>query len=175
MPEKKENQYKGCLLILLVLMIPVTLAFWGDIKKSFKSNDEEQVSTSESTGTYNEESGFDSSKYETLAMNHCSECGREMNSNAPEYKGDVVSDYAPYYVCGDACQREHIIKKMRAEMTPAPSDNYEMGSDGRVYETTACQLCNGTGVEVATASNPATGERERRICPVCEGRGVQSY
>jgi hypothetical protein len=52
-------------------------------------------------------------------------------------------------------------------------NKYETGNDGRVYETDACSLCNGTGLE--KGRNMATGEAESRICPMCDGKGVRSY
>ena len=50
---------------------------------------------------------------------------------------------------------------------------YHMGSDGRVYENSACSLCKGSGVE--SGQNFATGEIIARICPMCDGRGVRNY
>lgn len=52
---------------------------------------------------------------------------------------------------------------------------YTTGSDGKIYENAACSLCGGTGIETATARNPATGEMESRVCPQCNGTGHQSY
>ncbi|WP_286926195.1 hypothetical protein [Flavobacterium sp. UBA4197] len=52
---------------------------------------------------------------------------------------------------------------------------YSTGSDGRIYENAPCSLCNGTGIEEATAANPYTGERTRRVCPQCQGKGHQNY
>ncbi|RZJ67675.1 MAG: hypothetical protein EOO50_05175 [Flavobacterium sp.] len=141
------------------------------------------ISTSENMGDYARERMNDSPtensnvspKENLIAHNICSECGNSVSNDAREYAGDVVSEYSPYYVCGDACQRQHILKKMRAEMTPNPTNEVQTGIDGRIYSKDACSLCNGTGIETATASNPATGVRERRVCPQCEGRGVESW
>lgn len=52
------------------------------------------------------------------------------------------------------------------------SSDYSTGSDGRVYENEACSLCGGTGVET---SHTATFGDQRRVCPMCEGKGHQSY
>ena len=50
--------------------------------------------------------------------------------------------------------------------------DYSVESDGRVYENDACGLCGGTGIET---NHSATFGDQERICPMCEGRGRQSY
>lgn len=63
-----------------------------------------------------------------------------------------------------------------SSMQDAPIQHYgehHVGSDGRIYENSSCSLCRGTGIE--SGRNIATGELEQRVCPMCEGRGVQSY
>lgn len=46
--------------------------------------------------------------------------------------------------------------------------DYVGGRDGKLYETKACGLCNGTGIE-------SNAYGDARICPMCDGAGHQSY
>jgi hypothetical protein len=58
------------------------------------------------------------------------------------------------------------------EAESSNSDSYSYGDDGRLYESNACGLCNGTGIE----KNKGTlSDEYGRTCPMCDGRGVKSY
>ncbi|WP_129582976.1 hypothetical protein [Flavobacterium cyanobacteriorum] len=78
--------------------------------------------------------------------------------NTSEYsqeQSDYASDYSDY------------------SSDSQSSSDYSVGSDGKLYENEACELCSGTGVE--TGTNMHTGETEGRICPMCDGKGRRSY
>jgi hypothetical protein len=51
--------------------------------------------------------------------------------------------------------------------------DYEMRSDGKVYETNPCSMCKGKGV--LRGRNIISGEIEYNTCQMCEGQGVRSY
>jgi hypothetical protein len=62
-----------------------------------------------------------------------------------------------------------------SSMKDAPIEHYgdyNEGSDGRIYESNKCGLCNGTGIEKNMSS---LSDEYGRICPMCKGRGVRSY
>jgi hypothetical protein len=111
--------------------------------------------------------------------NHCAVCGNpcKKDKEIPS-SGDAVSNYEPYYICGEnmdcVYERERQNKELGNSnqsdynaLDSRPKNDYEMGSDGRVYDTNPCSLCEGDGIE-------GFGDNTR-ICPMCDGKGRQSY
>ncbi len=123
-----------------------------------------------------------------VTSNICSICGNKFANRGYEEGTDGVwrelEDPYQGQICSPTCGRKHneqfndVAKKYGVDLEEAESNtssqgDYKMGNDERVYETNACSLCKGTGIE--TAKNIATGETDGRICPMCDGKGVRSY
>ncbi len=104
----------------------------------------------------------------------CAECGAKCEEGKEMYSsGDAVSYYEPYYLCGDQyCIKSRYRKDLRMHGTaPARSNSsqdYYAGDDGRLYESKPCGLCNGTGIE-------SNAYGDARVCPMCDGKGHESY
>jgi hypothetical protein len=52
------------------------------------------------------------------------------------------------------------------------NSSYIEGNDGKIYESTVCTLCKGTGIEENRSS---FSDEVGRVCPMCDGKGVRSY
>lgn len=137
------------------------------------------------------EESIDNEKKE-ITENVCSQCGKYFTGNGygQNDNGEVVALKDPYIGnnCSFSCAKkaknesekefDNISKKYGIDVnskdkpTILESDGYHMGRDGRVYENKHCGLCGGDGLEEGKNIN---GDVERRICPMCEGRGVRSY
>jgi hypothetical protein len=112
----------------------------------------------------------------------CSVCGKSFKGNGYQEQIDgswkELSDDYQGTICSPTCGRKNneklndAIRSYKESNSTNNSDNV-LGNDGRVYEKNACGLCKGTGIE--TGRNIATGEKEGRICPMCDGKGVRSY
>ena len=117
----------------------------------------------------------------------CSICGNEFEGNGYEEVSDGVwtelKDPFTGTICSASCGRKHtqefndIANSYGVDLNESNSsnqngDDYEMGSDGRVYETNACSMCKGTGIEENRSS---FSDELGRICPMCDGKGVRSY
>lgn len=100
----------------------------------------------------------------------CAECrNRCIDSREISSKGDILSNYKPYYLCGDMdCIEKRYDKILSLQSGKANSD-YSVGKDGQIYESEKCGLCNGTGIERSAYHG------ESRVCPLCDGRGKQNY
>jgi hypothetical protein len=104
-------------------------------------------------------------------QNTCSICNRSFTGNGYEEVSDGVWRMCqdPYQcpVCSKACGMKHT-REMNKYLNQSNNTN-----DGRIYESNACSLCKGTGIEKSTAPN-LTGEYGR-VCPMCDGKGVRGY
>lgn len=117
-----------------------------------------------------EETNTKSSDKQYVA-NVCTVCGKKFSGKGYEEVAEGVWKQCeePYqcYICSAFCGRLHT-KKMNELVTKTSNK-----SDSKVYDSDACTLCKGSGLE--SGKNLATGEPEERICPVCDGKGVKSY
>ena len=123
---------------------------------------------------------------------NCSNCGNRFTGRGYGFAhGEVAPVEYPYTgnYCSSSCAQQgknkndaewdNISEKYGIDVNSNHNlnnndpDGYHMENDGRVYENQNCELCRGTGFEKGI--NPITGETDRRICPMCEGRGVRSY
>ncbi len=122
----------------------------------------------------------------------CTQCGKIFTGNGygQNDNGKVVALKDPYigsncsFLCAKKAKNEsekafdNISRKYGIDVnskdkpTILESDGYHTGRDGRVYENKHCGLCGGDGLEEGKNIN---GDVERRICPMCDGRGVRSY
>lgn len=102
--------------------------------------------------------------------NACEVCGNQFSGNGyTEVSEDVwTKTQEPYqsFICSKSCGYRH------TENWNKQLSKYSSGSDGRIYDKDACGLCGGTGIEVSRSS--LLGE-QRRTCPMCDGKGRQSY
>lgn len=122
----------------------------------------------------------------TTETNICGQCGHRFSGRGYSEVSEGVWEETqePYqsFICSYSCRLKHTgkwetyLKGLKGEAsTNMDSSGYSTGSDGRIYENHNCELCNGTGIETATAPSPITGRVEGRVCPMCEGRGRRSY
>jgi len=138
-----------------------------------------------------EEESTDHEKNEIIES-VCTQCGKHFTGNGygQNDNGKVVAFKDPHIGnnCSFSCAKkaknesekayDDISRKYGIDVnskdkpTILESDGYHTGRDGRVYENKHCGLCGGDGLEEGKNIN---GEIERRICPMCEGRGVRSY
>jgi hypothetical protein len=141
-----------------------------------KNNDNLIKDIEEKILRFERQSGNSLSNSNEEILNLCSICGKEFNHNGYEEISYGVWELCkdPYQgqICSKSCGIKHTRNSDKIYNTNSKND-YEMGNDGRVYETKACGLCNGTGIE--SGRDPMTGEKTGRICPMCDGRGRQSY
>lgn len=102
--------------------------------------------------------------------NICDECGNRFYGNGYTEVSDGVwtKTEEPYqsFICSKSCGYRHT-EKWNKQL-----GKYSSSSDGRIYDKDACGLCGGTGIEVSRSS--LLGE-QRRVCPMCDGKGKQSY
>lgn len=120
--------------------------------------------------------------YEEAPKSVCSVCGNSFKGNGYEEQIDgsweELDDNLQGTICSPSCGEKNNEKLNDAvrgyeESNSTNNSDYQMGDDGIIYENNACSLCKGTGIE--TGRNIATGEKEGRICPMCDGKGVRTY
>lgn len=109
------------------------------------------------------------------SSNTCSICGRNFSGNGYEEISEGVwqlcdNDHQSY-ICSTNCGRKHDMEMNRV-LNKYNINTNSNRNDGRVYESNACSLCKGTGIESGRDIN---GDIESRVCPMCSGRGVRSY
>jgi len=115
---------------------------------------------------------------------NCMLCGKDLTDSYDKRSSPSGRGYFCYDCYNLAMKGIH--SKSDSETSSSNGDNsylgdanqnnsYSTGSDGKVYENNPCGLCGGTGIEVGTARNSVTGEKERRICPACDESGHVSY
>lgn len=111
-----------------------------------------------------------------VVKNTCEICNREFEGLGYEEVSDGVWEPCkePYqcFVCSPSCGRKHT-----GNMNNLVEEAERLGgqrNDGRLYETDACTMCKGTGIEKNTAQD-VFGGADGRKCPMCDGRGVRSY
>jgi len=107
----------------------------------------------------------------------CGECGQKcvVGKEIPS-KGDIISNFQPYYICGDIkCVESRYQKDIRANRSGRPTtfrktmdSRYLQGSDGKLYEKELCGMCDGSGYE----SN-RYGHVQK--CHLCDGKGHKNY
>jgi hypothetical protein len=168
--------------ILIVIAITLFYIFFlkknsNDVDSGVGNQNNIETVTQQSTETVNE-----------VTSNICTICGNKFDNRGYEEGTDGIwrelEDPYQGQICSPTCGRKHneqfndVAKKYGVDLEEAESNtsaqgDYKMGNDGRVYETNACGLCKGTGIE--TGRNMATGQTEGRVCPMCDGRGVRSY
>lgn len=169
-------------LIIASLFILVSIT---SCKERNSENLETSIETESSTPIENTET-----QEESFSNWTCSICGNPMQNRGYEETMDgdwvlIEDENLQGQICSPSCGRKHVenfksvtdkygidLEEQEPEHQQG-NGQYHMGSDGRVYENNKCGLCKGTGIE--KGRNIATGEVERRICPMCEGRGVRSY
>jgi hypothetical protein len=104
---------------------------------------------------------------EEITGGTCTKCGKRFTGRGYTEVSDGVweEEKAPYqsYICSRQCGQKH-------------TDNWhevlDKKKEGRVYESEPCGLCGGSGVET---SRSATFGDHSRTCPMCQGKGYQSY
>lgn len=95
----------------------------------------------------------------SIDCSFCSEdCGLEHDKKSYAKYNKILSEYGYDSIKSTKNSRDNV-------------DEYNVGSDGMIYEQKKCSLCNGTGIE----TNITTAEVQSRICPMCQGREVNSY
>ena len=130
----------------------------------------------------NEVNKVDSSE-EPNVFNVCNVCNREFTGHGFTEVSDGVwkrvTDGSQSSICSPSCglkATQHLIdaasKYSGGGMENNNPNSLHEGSDGRLYESRACGLCNGTGIEKNMSS---FSDEYGRICPMCDGRGVRSY
>jgi hypothetical protein len=129
-----------------------------------------------------ETESMESSEPEQINKTTCTICNREFEGNGYEEVSDDVWKELEYpysgTICSQACGRKSVqqlndvVKKYGVNLNENSSEDYQMGGDGRVYETNACSLCKGTGIEENRSS---FSDEVGRVCPMCDGAGVRSY
>jgi hypothetical protein len=154
--------------IKLFLFFVLGIAFSGCENKSRNETDEntEAISSSENVDAPEPE----------VVKNTCEICNREFEGLGYEEVSDGVWEPCkePYqcFVCSPSCGRKHT-----GNMNNLVEEAERLGgqrNDGRLYETDACTMCKGTGIEKNTAQD-VFGGADGRKCPMCDGRGVRSY
>lgn len=120
-------------------------------------------------------------------MTICSICGNKFEGNGYEEVSNGVwkelHEPNSGTICSVSCGRKHaqefddIANSFGVDLNESNSNNqnggdYDMKNDGKVYETNACSICNGTGIEKNRSS---FSDEVGRICPMCDGKGVRSY
>ena len=118
----------------------------------------------------------------------CGICGKTFHNRGYEEVSEGVYkeiEEGQGTICSESCARKHTqdLIDLGNKYSSSPnnsiihqtgnSDYYE-GSDGMIYENSPCDLCRGTGYEINTAQH-VLGGPNRRICPMCQGKGVKSY
>jgi DnaJ-class molecular chaperone len=173
--ESKKNY--GLIIIAIIAIMSIFTVFAPD--KNVKSNQEDgkkdatllQDSEQESTSSNEKEihcivcdKNLTDDDYDRISPNgngnyYCTSCyEKTMDDVTNKLQSKAVENY----------------QSVEADNSESQSD-YSTGSDGRIYENAPCTLCRGTGIEMSTAPNPATGKWESRVCPQCGGRGHESY
>jgi hypothetical protein len=121
----------------------------------------------------------------TLEANACYVCKKQIGAKSYSIENDGT--YKEYNVINGSHAMFCSIKCCEAEDKRTYIDNddintysnnqnssdYEMGDDGKVYETNPCSMCKGAGV--TKGRNIISGEIEYLTCQMCEGQGVRSY
>lgn len=152
---------KNKILTGFIILIVGLLLFSNDYSSLFakvESQQTNEVKTSEAEITV-----------ATDETNVCDECGRRFHGRGFNeiYNGVWKETAEPYqsFICSKSCGLRHTQKFNNSK------SGYTTGNDGRIYDANACGLCNGTGIEVSRSSFGNTS----RVCPMCDGRGRQSY
>ncbi len=115
---------------------------------------------------YNNSSITESTQKVETTGHICAECGNECTKNNEVHLID--SEMESYYLCGSSnCVASHNRKAAETRVKP----QYSMGRDGRIYDKEPCSLCGGSGIEEVHNS---LGD-ERRVCPMCHGKGHENY
>jgi hypothetical protein len=107
--------------------------------------------------------------------NTCTICERQFEGLGYQEVTEGVWEPCEYpyqcFICSPACGMKHT-RGMNNLMERVGAEGQR--NDGRIYETDACTLCKGTGIEKNTAQD-VFGGPDGRKCPMCDGRGVMSY
>ena len=142
-------------------------------------NGKEVISNTENGNTSSESEQLNEINSSTTSIqNICSICGRPFSgggySESPSVEGFWFQndDKHPSSICSISCGRQHT-RKMKGLVREAERLGGQR-NDGRLYETDACSMCKGTGIEKNTAQD-VFGGADGRKCPMCDGRGVRSY
>ncbi len=118
----------------------------------------------------------------------CNICGKTFHNRGYEEVSEGVFkeiEEGQGWMCSPSCVRRHnqnLIDLARKYSTSSNNSiihetgnsGYHEGNDGMIYENSPCELCRGTGYEINTAQR-VLGGPSRRICPMCQGKGVMSY
>lgn len=118
----------------------------------------------------------------------CGICGKTFHNRGYEEVSEGVFkeiEEGQGTMCSASCVRKHNQELIDLGRKYSTSSNnaiihergnsgYYEGSDGMIYSNSPCDLCRGTGYEINTAQR-ILGGPSRRICPMCQGKGVMSY
>lgn len=101
------------------------------------------------------------------------------------FTGNWVPLSDPYtnQICSASCGLEHtkrtyqlandVYNKYNNGIDPNSKKDYQVGNNGRVYETKKCSMCFGVGH--TTYLDPITGQKKQETCSMCYGEGHLSY
>lgn len=163
-----KNKQKSSRNHFFEFIVFCVVAFFVYIK--FERNESKNKSNNENThssSNYNSNSPSNES-----IKNTCSICGSLFTGSGYEETSNGIwkkcEDPYQCFICSPTCGRKHT-DKMNGYTNSTRGDL----NDGRLYESSSCGLCKGTGVE--TGYDAFTREYNSRTCPMCDGKGVRGY
>ena len=170
----KERNFLPSFIFSTLGIVFLFVSIFGETREEINERENQTTEQSEET--------------QTLINSTCTICGNKFEGNGYEEVSSGVWELLqdPYSgtICSVRCGMKHtekmndIANSYGVDLGESQSNNqntneYEMGNDGKVYETNACTMCKGTGV--TKGRNYLSGEIEYLTCQMCEGQGVRSY
>lgn len=165
---------KGILTIIVVLVCVFSLSYFYvngkpefmRQKTSFATEEiqAEDTNSGENNNYQGDEPSQNTSPTET---NICQKCGNRFTGRGyTEIAHGVWRETKePYqtFICSESCGSAHT-RKWESVLGNK--------SDGKVYDNEQCGMCEGTGIE---RNHSSMSNEYGRTCPMCNGKGYQSY
>ncbi len=171
----KKNLFKTICATLVVASF-LFLAFGSGDSKTSENNSSSNNTSNDAPSSSSESATIDNT-------NTCNICGKEFTGKGYEEVSEGVwqpcKDPNQCFICSRNCglqstrNMDKILEKYGVNPSTIHDNNsYHEGDEGKIYESNACPLCNGTGIE---KNKSQLSDEYGRICPMCDGKGVRSY
>lgn len=148
-----KNKILGILGICFIIFLFATNQY-----PDFKSNADANSGNSIKTEQH---------EYNSTETNVCQKCGNPFTGSGytEVAHGVWLETQEPHqsFICSESCGSLHTKKWERI---------LEKKRDSKVYDKEPCSLCEGTGIE---RNRSSMSDEYGRTCPMCNGKGFQSY
>ncbi len=169
--QSNDNKLGQRFAIAFICIMLVAFSFW--IASMVNSKSDSQENTGYSNDNPNQSTDNNESKSDKVVLGKCGICGQDAfyytwENAEPLSRGHHIKidgQQSSEIVCGVNCD-----VKFRYQLKEQIQQQKNNGN--RLYDENVCSLCNGTGIEKNRSS---LSNEYGRVCPMCKGKGRQSY